>query len=339
MVTIKDVAERAGVNASTVSRALKDSTAISQKTKDKVRQAMAELGYVPNVAAKMLASGLTHSIGVVLPPLTKPDRISQPFFMDILTTINAEATKQDFTVSIATSDSVEGLVEQVQLMYRQKRVDGFIILYSEQEDPVRDYLLANAISFVVVGAPEGHEDKITYIDNDNQLMGKIAVDYLYENGHQKLLFVTDDKDSEVYRERYRGYCRGAKSLGLPIVDSVLFAHRNPDVLDHFVTLLQREEATGLVVIDDLLSVRLMQFLSFYQIRVPDQVSVVSFNNSTYSRIIHPYLSTFDININNLGRTSLNRLLDKLQHPHKPAEKVTVPFTLKKRESVRNLHKR
>ena len=140
MVTIKDVAEKAGVNPSTVSRALKDSSSISQKTKEKVKKAMSDLGYVPNLAAQMLASGLTYSVGVVLPPLITPDRASDPFFMEILTAINDEARKNDFTVSIATSDTITELKEQVQLMHRQKRVDGFIVLYSEEDDPVRNFL-------------------------------------------------------------------------------------------------------------------------------------------------------------------------------------------------------
>ena len=76
MVTIKDVAAKAGVNPSTVSRVLKDSKSISQKTKDKVRKAMAELGYVPNVAAQMLASGLTYNVGFIFPPLITPDRLN-----------------------------------------------------------------------------------------------------------------------------------------------------------------------------------------------------------------------------------------------------------------------
>lgn len=339
MVTIKDVADRAGVNASTVSRALKDSSAISQKTKEKVKKAMQELGYIPNVAAQMLASGLTYCLGVVLPPLTKPDRVSQPFFMEILTTINTEAKKHDFTVAIATSHSMEGLAENVALMYRQKRVDGFIVLYSEQDDPVRAYLMANQIPFVVVGTPEGYENEITYIDNDNQLMAKTAVNYLYENGHRHLLFVTDDQESKVYLERYTGYFLEAKKLGLTVYDSMLFERHAPEQLDAFINKVSQEQITGLVVIDDMLSVRVMQFLSFYQLKVPDDVSIVSFNNSTYAKMIHPYLSTFDINIANLGRTSLSRLLEKIKEPDRATEKLTVPFVLKKRESVRNITKK
>ena len=92
--------------------------------------------------------------------------------MQILSTITSEAKLNDFTVSIATGMTVDELEEQVKLMYRQKRVDGFIILYSDPEDPVRKYLMDNNVPFVIVGAPEGFENDITYIDNDNQLMGK-----------------------------------------------------------------------------------------------------------------------------------------------------------------------
>ncbi|MET3633689.1 LacI family DNA-binding transcriptional regulator [Streptococcus porcorum] len=337
MVTIKDVAERAGVNPSTVSRALKDSSAISQKTKDRVKKAMDELGYVPNVAAKMLASGLTRSVGVILPPLTK-DRVAQPFFMEILTVINNEAKKRSFTVSIATASTVEELTEHVELMYKQRRVDGFIVLYSQKDDPVREYLTAQNIPFVVVGEPEELGNEITYIDNDNQLMGRTAVDVLIENGHDKILFVTDDLNSQVFSERYLGYQIEMTKRGLVAEYPILFDKEDALSLDAFKSLLDKTEATALVVVDDMLSVRVIQFLSFYDINVPHDVSIVSFNNSSYAKIIHPYLTTFDINIPQLGKASLARLLDKLDVSKDENEKVIVPFTLKKRESVRNLKK-
>ncbi len=141
MATIKDIARRAGVIPSTVNRTLKDNPSISKETKAKVRAAMDELGYVPNSAAQMLATGLTHSLGVVLPPLTDRENISQPFYMEIITAINEEASSNSQVVSIATDALLEELVKQVELMYRQKRADGFIILYSETNDPVKDYLL------------------------------------------------------------------------------------------------------------------------------------------------------------------------------------------------------
>jgi len=339
MVTIKDVAAKAGVNPSTVSRVLKNNTSISQKTKERVRKVMQELGYVPNAAAQMLASGLTYNIGLVFPPLVTPDRLSEPFFMRILTTITNEARANDFTVSIATGESMGEVEEQVKLMHRQKRVDGFIILYSDANDPVRRYLLANNLPFVVVGAPEGFENDITYVNNDNQLMGKTAVTHLYEKGHKKILFVTDDKTSEVAMERYFGYVRGTTKLGIRSHEALLFDRNDPQVLEELIETIHKEKPTALIVIGDIVAIRLMQFLSFYNLSVPDDISIITFNNSIYSKLIHPYLTTFDVNISSLGQTSLRHLLEKIKTPAEVhRESVIVPFIFKERESVRNLTK-
>lgn len=336
MVTIKDVAERAGVNASTVSRVLKDSSAISPKTKEKVRQAMADLGYVPNRSAQMLASGLTQCIGVVLPPLTTRDRVSEPFFMEILTTINHEAKQQGFTLSIATSDDLDDLTEQVSLMYRQRRADGFLILYSEKQDPVRDYLMAEGIPFVVVGTPDGFENDLTYVDNDNQLMGQVAVKELVTKGHERLLFVTDDLTSKVCLQRYLGYRQGLEDHQLQLHPMQLFNREDPASLSALIELIQAEGITGLVVIGDLLALRLIQFLSYYGLKVPDDLSLVSFNNSIFSTMLHPYLTTVDINVQQLGTSSLTRLLELIKAPTSPSNRVIVPFRLMTRESVRQL---
>lgn len=339
MVTIKDVAQKAGVNPSTVSRVLKDNHSISQKTKDKVRKAMSDLGYVPNVAAQMLASGLTNNIGLVFPPITFKDRLSEPFFMQILSTITHEAKVNHYTVSIATAMTVEALEEQVKLMHLQKRVDGFIILYSEQNDPVRKYLMANNIPFVIVGAPEGDENNITYIDNDNQLMAKTAVDYLHSKGHEKILFITDDLESEVASERYIGYFKACMKIGLETTPMLLFDRSDPLNVDALTKTMFTSKPSALIVIGDILSVRLIQLLSYVGISVPDDISVITFNNSTYCKLVHPYLTTFDINVDNLGKTSFKQLMEIIKDDnHSLSQKILVPFTLKVRESVRDMHK-
>ncbi|MGT2785179.1 LacI family DNA-binding transcriptional regulator [Streptococcus merionis] len=335
MVTIRDVAERAGVNASTVSRALKDSSAISKKTKEKVKKAMAELGYVPNLAAKMLASGLTHSIGVVFPPMTTRDTKSQPFHMEILTEINHTAKVHGYTISIATGESTEDLKNQIHHMYLERRVDGFILLYSFKNDPVQAHLLANKIPFVMVGTPVQDENETTYIDNDNQLMAKTAVQYLQEKGHEQILFVTDNLDGEVQKARYAGYLSGLEMLNLPSHQALIFDRSRAETVAQLVQTVEEKQATAFVVIDDMLSLRVSQLLSFYQLKVPDDISIISFNNSAYAKIIHPYLTTFDVNIAALGRTAFTRIFEKVQTKVDENAKVTVPFTLKERESVRN----
>ena len=93
----------------------------------------------------------------------------------------------------------------------------------------------------------------------------------------------------------------------------------------------------MIVIADTISVRITQLLHYYQLSVPDDISIITFNNSSYSTLIHPYLTTFDINITNLGRTSFRRLLELIKSPKTSiTEKIIVPFILRERESVRQI---
>lgn len=330
MATIKDVAKKAGVSPSTVSRTLKDNPAISEETKLKVRAAMEELGYVPNSAAQMLATGLTHSLGVVLPPLTDRENISQPFYMEILTAINEEASCHSQVVSIATGATLEELVKQVELMHRQKRADGFIILYSEKKDPVKEYLLKEKVPFVVVGAAVDNKNKVTYIDNDNKELGREAVNYLQAKGHRKIGFVTDDLFGQVGQERYQGYKEAADDQNLDVLPELVFSARTIKTLKKE---LERFSPTALIVKDDLIALRLIQWLNNQGFRVPEDYAIISFNNSTFAEIMHPFLTTFDINIQALARESVQSLLGLLKAAKIKSQKVIIPFELIERESV------
>ena len=309
MATIKDVAKKAGVSPSTVSRTLKDNPAISEETKLKVRAAMEELGYVPNSAAQMLATGLTHSLGVVLPPL---------------------ASCHSQVVSIATGATLEELVKQVELMHRQKRADGFIILYSEKKDPVKDYLLKEKVPFVVVGAAVDNKNKVTYIDNDNKELGREAVNYLQAKGHRKIGFVTDDLFGQVGQERYQGYKQASDEQNLDVLPELVFSARTIETLKKE---LERFSPTALIVKDDLIALRLIQWLNNQGFRVPEDYAIISFNNSTFAEIMHPFLTTFDINIQALARESVQSLLGLLKAAKIKSQKVIIPFELIERESV------
>lgn len=319
-VTIKDVAKRAGVNASTVSRTIHDHPAISDKTKEKVKKAMTELGYSRNSAAQMLTSGKAGAIGVVFPPVA--NKSEQPFFMKILTTINEEARKNKITVSIATGYSNATLLSQVQVMYQEKRVDGFILLYAGKADDVRNYLLADDIPFVVIGTPVERVNEITAVDNDNKLMSSEATQYLASLGHKRIAFISNVDSGEVFHERYLGFRMKIQALGLT------------GQLLRTIEDFEVGSATALVVLDDVLAIRIIQRLSEQGIVVPDDVSVVSFNNSIFASLTHPYLTTFDINVTQLGHRSVQKLVHLLAHPEDYREKVIVPFDLKVRESTK-----
>lgn len=322
-VTIKDVAKKAGVNASTVSRVIKDSAEISDKTKAKVRKAMQDLGYRRNAAAQILASGKTNTIGVVFPPVT--DKASQPFFMKILTSINETARNYDVSVAIATGHSIKELKKQVELQFSEKRVDGFIVLYAGKNDEIRSYLLENKIPFVLVGTPSERQNEITHVDNDNMLLGREAARHLADLGHKNISFVTDTTEGEVFEERYQGFNDEMKRLNLN--KRLILFKKN----------FKLEDETALVVMDDVLALKVVERLSEQGLNVPEDLSIITYNNSVFSSILHPYLTTFDIHIEQLGAAAVKKFLILLNDKRHLPEKTIIPFQLILRESTKAIN--
>lgn len=330
-ITVKDVAKRAGVATSTVSRVVNDSASISEATKKKVRKVMDELGYVPNVTARNLGKRIANAVGVIFPPLDSKERIGNPFYLEILQAINEEASNYQMTTAIASAKTFTVLLENVERMYRQKQVDGFILVYSDSDDPVIKFLYENKIPFTLIGQPTKHEAEITYIDNDNQLLGKQATDFLLENGHKNILFVTNTIHENLYFERYFGYQKALMMAKLTVHDSVVL--EKPEDFIDFENILQTTQATALVVIDDIFALRTMQLAQMFGYQVPEDLSVISFNNSIFSTLTHPYLTSIDIDISELGHVAMQKLYKLIHEETSNDVRLVIPHRLVKRETV------
>ena len=191
-------------------------------------------------------------------------------------------------------------------------------------------ILKEKVPFVVIGAAGDTKDKVTYIDNDNKALGKEAVTYLSSHGHKKIGFITDDLFGQVGQERYRGYKEAADELELEILPELVFSSKT---IDKLKKELDRFSPTALIVKDDLIALRLIQWLNNQGIRVPEDYAIISFNNSTFAEIMHPFLTTFDINIQELAKESVQSLMGLLKSTKNKSQKVIIPFKLIERESV------
>lgn len=333
-VTIKDVAKEVGVAPSTVSRTLQDHPSISKETKEKVRRAMDRLGYVPNVAAQNLAKNFANTIGVILPVSDSKERQSNPIYLEMITAMNEEARKQQVTIAIASGTTQAQLLENVELMYRQKRVDGFILLYVKEKDPVLAYLIKTKIPYTVIGSPYDYSNESSCVDNDNNLLGYAACDHLMTKGHESILFVTNNIDENFVYERYSGYEKALRGRGyqvhplVPLIQSTDY--------DHFRELVVFVKPTACIAIDDMFALRLMQMVNFLGYQVPDDISVISFNHSIFSSLIHPYLTSLDINTMLLGKTAIEEFLNQLRTPNAVKKRVIIPHTLIEQETVRRI---
>lgn len=165
--------------------------------------------------------------------------------------------------------------------------------------------------FVVVGAAVDNNDKVTYIDNDNKELGQEAVNFLRAKGHQKISFVTDDLFGQVGQEHYQGYIEATNEFNLETYPEIVFSSR---VIDSLKESLQSYQLTALLVKDNLIVLRFIHWLNNQGTRIPEDYAIISFNNSIFTEIMHPFLTTYDINIKELGKESVQRLLDLLKNP-------------------------
>lgn len=333
-VTIKDVAKRANVAPSTVSRVISDHPKISDKTKKRVRKVMDEMGYHMNYNAQILAQRSTKTIGIVVKN-TNQESMHTPFFPEVIRGISALCTKHDFSISLATGESEEEIFQDTVKMVRGKRVDGVIVLYSKKDDKVVPYLMENDIPFVVIGKPLIESSQIMFVDNDNVQAAQEATEHVIKLGHQRIAFIGDDSKFEVTEARLTGYKQAMNRHNLTVrKEDVVHIPYDPKLGKEIIARLmkQADHPTAMVISDDLNALIVLAALRDLNLNVPNDVSMISFNNSMHARISSPALTSIDIQIYQLGYESANCLLQLIEDPTMFKKSVIIPTIIKKRES-------
>jgi len=331
-VTIKDVARRANVAPSTVSRVIADSPRISEKTKKKVREAMKELGYHPNFIARSLANKSTQVIGLVMPSST--DKVFQnPFFPEVIRGISKAAHEKKYALQMSTGESEDEIYNGVVEMLQGRRVDGVVLLYSRVNDKIIKYLQQNRFPFVIIGKPHKKTEEITHVDNDNYRAAKEATEHLIELGHERIAFVGGNLNYMVTIDRLRGYEEALSQVGLAqrkeyIIHEEFLKEGGQEAMKELLSL--SEPPTALVVADDLMALGVLNTLDEMDLNVPDDISIVSFNNVLLSEFSRPPLTSVDINIFQLGYEAAKSLIQKVENPNEPVKRIIIPYQLVKR---------
>ena len=350
-VTVRDVAKAAGVSASTVSRTITNQATISEATKKKVRKAMMELGYVPPKQKQTVSSGTFHDtrisggaavpqgaafrrIGIVLPPVQSKMQ-ENSFFLEVIKGISSCCNQRSCSVYLVNGSSPEELRYAVRSLFSENAPDGMILLYSHKNDPVTEDLISSGVPFILVGKPASEEGDQSFIDNDNIAAAREAAAYLAGLGHTKIGFLSNRSEEQFNADRKAGYLLALAEHALPIrpewiLESDGTKERTEELLGQFLSL--PELPSALLAVDDLLAVLTMRQVLAKGLRIPEDLSIVSFNDSLLSRITLPALTSVDVQAERLGVEAAAQLLMRLDHPDLPANKVIVPHRLVIRES-------
>lgn len=338
-VTIKDVAKAANVAPSTVSRVIANSPRISERTKEIVRGAMKELGYHPNFNARSLANKSTNTIGIVMPNSANKT-FQNPFFPEVIRGISSKAHQVEYGLYLSTGQSEDEIFEEVQHMVQGKRVDGIILLYSRVDDRVMNYLYEQKFPFTVIGRPyDVRKREITYVNNDNYKASKTVTEYLLLLGHKNIAFIGGNLDFVVTVDHMEGYRKALYNAGIELKDDYIVFHEELQEggQEAVIDLMSLSEPpTAMIVADDIMTFGVMRMLSEMEMRVPDDVSIISFNNVMISELSSPPMTTVDIHIYNLGYEACNLLIDLIHHPDTGAKQVLIPHKMIKRQTTQKI---
>jgi DNA-binding LacI/PurR family transcriptional regulator len=337
-ITIRDVAKMAKVAPSTVSRVIADHPRISKTTKDRVRKVMAELGYHPNFNARSLVNRSTQTLGVIMPG-SGDKALQNPFFPEVIRGISSKAHENGYGLYLTTGSNEDEIYDGIVGMIQGGRVDGIVLLYSRIDDHIIEYLQGHSLPFVVIGKPFRDVEKITHIDNDNFKAAKDATEYLIGLNHRRIGFVGGSLDLVVTVDRLSGYEKAIRQADVPyrddyIVHEEFLKEGGSEAVNELMSV--DSPPTGLVVTDDLMALGILNTLDEMNIKVPDELSIVSFNNLLLAEISTPSLTSVSINIFQLGYGAVKALIEKIDDDDVPPKRITVPYRLVKRHSCKRL---
>ena len=333
-VTVKDVAKHAGVSPSTVSRVCNNNPAISKETRDRVLQAIEDLGYEFPTVQEAPITRTIKNVGIVLPPSDR-EAYENTFYLKAIRGISQICNQRQVASTIVTGKDYEEILQSIQTLHRSNGADGFIMLYSRKDDMVVNYLCEHGLLYVVVGKPDELASQTICIDNDNLLAGREAADYLYNLGHRRIGYIGSINDFMYASDRRAGYQLSLLLHNLPVrqdycveMESVNATHSN----DLQKMLSQTDRPTAFVVSDDMLALALERCCVQMGLSIPNDISIIAFNNSLYAQLASPQLTAVDINSYQLGQEAAAQIINHAENPNLSATKIVVPHRIVERDS-------
>ncbi len=319
--SIRDVARQANVSAATVSRAFAEPGLVRKETLRRVLAVAEELRYRPNRAARSLTTGKTGNIGVVVPDL------GNPFFPAILKGAQARAREADHSVFLADSEENPRLeIELVRAMARQ--VDGVVICSSRLSETQLQQLLKDTTLVLLNRRVRG----ASAVQLDSAGGMRQALEHLAALGHQRIAFAGGPVGSWSNRERRRGLRAGARGRDLVIVEIGPFAPRF-EAGQQAADLAIAAEVTSVIAYNDLMALGIVSRLADRGISVPDEMSVVGFDDIPMAGMATPHLTTVALPKEQSGRVAIELLLEQLAHPGSGTHDQGLPAQLIVRAST------
>ncbi len=334
--TQADVAKRAGVSRATVSYVINGQVGkrvnITDDTRQRVLEAVAELGYIPDARALALRSGNTKTIGAIIPD------IRNPHFWEYADGIVTEARKQGYRILLSSTSLSRKYEEETLKDLAQRRIEGLILQgsfssSSNETSDILSELMERHLPIVKIGEPTGVMDSVW---SDYRSVTREIMTYLLSLGHHRIGMIYGVRQPIIAEDRLTPYRESLQEAGLT-VEPDLIVKCGPTIDDGYqaaVKLLKSPtRPSALISVNDMLAVGVLRAAADLDLRVPDDLSLVSYDDIPMSKYLVPRLTTVSKDAVKSGKEAVKLLLARIQQPDRPLQRVDIPIRLIVREST------
>jgi LacI family transcriptional regulator len=329
MPTVLDVAKLAGVAPITVSRVINNAGYISQGTKEKVEAAIQELGYVPNTLARGLRSKRTHTLALVVADITNP------YFTSMARGVEDVAGSNDYTVIYCNTDESEAKEDKYANILVQRQVDGVLLVPACGNARTVRYLDSNHINVVVLDRRIS-EKETNLVCSDSENGARELTEHLLKLGHEKIAIITGPDNVSTSTDRVVGYRQALQYAGLSENEQVYYGGFNQQTGYESTKVAMRssQNPTAIFAANNFILIGVVKALRELNLRVPEDVSVVGFDDFPESMLIEPFFTVAIQPAYEMGQKAAELLINRINGElSEDCQKIILPTDIKVRKST------
>jgi LacI family transcriptional regulator len=334
-----DVARRAGVSRATVSYVLNGVTngkvPISEETRQRVQEAIEELGYVPDARARALRSGDTKTLGLIIPD------IRNPHFWETAEGVEQEARDAGYHLLVSNIALKHEYANEIFTDLSHRRIDGLILMgsftvTSEGAHASLERFFKRHLPIVEISDHYSVHYEVDRVSSTYYEATAEAMSYLLGLNHRRIGLLYGAEVPELARDRLEAYQEALSAVGLP-VDEELIARCGPTIEDGYRTTFRllelAQRPTAVIAINDLLAIGAMRAISEAGLRIPEDISLLGHDDIQMAKYLAPSLTTISKDVVSLGRDAVKLMLARIQQPERRYKTERRPARLIIREST------
>ena len=304
-LTIRDIADEAGCSYATVSRVLNNRNGVHPETYKRVMETIEKLDYHPNAFARGLATNTSHTIAIIVPD------ISNPYFADIIASVEAETHKNGYELITCTSGwNIETEKRRLTFLQENQQVDGIIIRPCAENDKVYDKITVPFVSLC-----QTDNSKYSYVDVDNHLASYDATKYLISRGYKRIAFLSGPKHSQTCKLRVEGYLDALSDCGIK-ADTSIIAYTKYSFSDGYDTMKELLSRTPLpdavFCFNDIMAISAQRSAIEAGLSIPEDIGILGFDDIYLAGIPQINLTTVSQSRSEIGKLATGILMNAIQ---------------------------